>query len=124
MEKYFFFGLLLGTLLFTFFIFRPFWAVLVLGISFAIVLQPVYEWFQKGRLPNWLASLFTVTLFVALLVLPLLGLGSVVGLLGGSLVLDLTWPTGAHPDALRALIAVLVALAAVLVVVVPRRRRG
>jgi transporter family-2 protein len=54
----------------------------------------------------------------------LLGLGSVVGLLGTSVVLDAVWPTGAHLDVPRALIAVVVALAAVLVVVMPRRPRG
>ncbi|HAQ59765.1 MAG TPA: hypothetical protein DCR63_04910 [Microbacterium sp.] len=53
----------------------------------------------------------------------LLGLGSVVGLLGASLVLDLTWPTGAPLNVPRALIAVALALVAVVVVVMPRRRR-
>ena len=77
-ERYFFFGLLLGTLLFTFMIFRPFWAVLVLGMSFAIVLYPVFEWFKKGKLPNWLASLLTVFLFVIVLCAPLLGIGTMV----------------------------------------------
>ncbi|WP_100813471.1 DMT family transporter [Microbacterium lacus] len=52
----------------------------------------------------------------------LLGLGSVVGLLATSVVLDAVWPTDADLDLPRALIAVAVALAAVLVVVLPRRR--
>jgi transporter family-2 protein len=54
----------------------------------------------------------------------LLGLGSVVGLLATSVVLDVAWPTGADLDVPRALIAVVVALVAVLVVVMPRRRRA
>ncbi|WP_243419843.1 DMT family transporter [Microbacterium sp. C448] len=52
----------------------------------------------------------------------LLGLGSVVGLLATSVVLDVAWPTGANLDVPRALIAVAIALIAVLVVVLPRRR--
>lgn len=77
-EQYFFFGLLLGTLLFTFLIFKPFWAVLVLGMSFAIVLHPVFTWFQKRKLPNWLASFLTVLLFIILLCIPLLSIGGMV----------------------------------------------
>src|SRR3989344_9548018 len=77
-ERYFFFGLLLATFVLTFFIFRPFWIVLVLGLSFAIVLYPVYEWFLKRRLPNWLSALLTVILFIIILCGPLLGVGAVV----------------------------------------------
>lgn len=77
-EQYFFFGLLLGTLFFTFLIFKPFWAVLVLGMSFAIVLHPVFLWFQRRKLPNWLASFLTVLLFLILLCIPLLSIGGMV----------------------------------------------
>ena len=77
-ERYFFFGLLLATFVFTFFIFRPFWIVLVLGLSFSIVLYPVYEWFNKRKLPNWLASFLTVFLFTVVLCGPLLGIGTLV----------------------------------------------
>ncbi len=76
-ERYFFFGLLLATLLFTFLIFRPFWVVLVLGISFSIVIYPIYLWFKK-RLPNWVASLFTVILFTIIVCGPLLGIAALV----------------------------------------------
>jgi len=77
-ERYFFFGLLLAVLLFTFLIFRPFWIVLVLGISFSIVLYPVYEWLKDKKLPNWLSSLITVLLFTLILCGPLLGIGLMV----------------------------------------------
>lgn len=77
-EKYFFFGLLLTTFIFTFFIFRPFWIVLVLGISFSIVLYPVYEWLTKKRLPNWLSALITLALFTVVLCGPILGIGLIV----------------------------------------------
>lgn len=76
--RYFFFGLLIGTLVFTFIIFQPFWIVLVLGTCFTVVLYPIYKWFKKGRLPSWLASLLTVILFVIALCGPLLGIGKVV----------------------------------------------
>ena len=74
-EKYFFFGLLLATLIFTFLIFRPFWVVLILGISFSIVFYPFYEWLNRRHLPPWLSSLLTVLIFVVILCGPLLGIG-------------------------------------------------
>lgn len=77
-EKYFFFGLLLTTFIFTFFIFRPFWIVLVLGISFSIVLYPIYEWLNKRKIPETLSSFITVILFAILLCGPLLGIGAIV----------------------------------------------
>ncbi|OGI57572.1 hypothetical protein A3B85_01755 [Candidatus Nomurabacteria bacterium RIFCSPHIGHO2_02_FULL_37_13] len=77
-EKYFFFGLLLTTFVLSFLIFRPFWVVFVFGISFSIVLYPVYEWFHKRKLPSWLSSLLTVFLFTIILCGPLLGIGTLV----------------------------------------------
>jgi predicted PurR-regulated permease PerM len=78
MEKYFFFGLLLVTLVSVFFIFRPFWIVLVLGASLSIVLYPVYKWLKNKKLPNWLASLLTLFFFIVVLCIPLFGIGSIV----------------------------------------------
>lgn len=76
-ERYFFFGLLLAVLVFTFFIFRPFWIVLVLGISLSIVLYPIYNWLKK-KLPDWLSAFLTV-LFLAIIICgPLLGIGAIV----------------------------------------------
>jgi predicted PurR-regulated permease PerM len=77
-ERYFFFGLLFATLVFTFLIFRPFWVVLVLGICFSIVLYPLHQWFTKKKVPNWLASILTVLFFTVLLCGPLLGIGALV----------------------------------------------
>jgi len=76
-EKYFFFGLLLATLVFTFFIFKPFWIVLVLGISFSIVLYPIYEWLHK-KMASWVASLLTVIFFTIVVCGPLSGLGVII----------------------------------------------
>jgi len=77
-ERYFFFGLLFATFVFTFFIFRPFWVVLVLSIAFSMVLYPVYEWFKKHSLPSWLSSLLTVIIFAVILLGPISGIGVVV----------------------------------------------
>jgi len=77
-EKYFFFGLLFTTFVFVFFIFQPFWIVLVLGASFSIILYPIYLWFNKRKLPNWLASLLTLFFFIIVLCIPLLGIGAIV----------------------------------------------
>jgi predicted PurR-regulated permease PerM len=70
--------LLAATLLFTFFIFKPFWVVLVLGVSFSIVLHPLYEWFKKRHLPGGLSAFLTVCLFTLVLCGPLLGIGAIV----------------------------------------------
>lgn len=77
-EKYFFFGLLLATFVFVFFIFRPFWIILVLGISFSVILYPVYALFNKKHLPNWLAALITIFFFIIVLCIPLFSIGSIV----------------------------------------------
>jgi predicted PurR-regulated permease PerM len=78
LERYFFLSLLLATLIFAFFVFRPFWIVLVLGASFSIVFYPVYTWLKKGHLPNWLAAFLTLFFFIVVLCIPLFGIGSIV----------------------------------------------
>src|SRR3989344_795097 len=78
LERYFFFGLLLATLIFSFFLFKPFLIVLVLGISFSIVLFPLYEWFNKNKLPHSLSALTTLILFIIILCGPLFGIGALV----------------------------------------------
>jgi predicted PurR-regulated permease PerM len=78
LEKYFFLSLLAATLVFAFFVFRPFWIVLILGASFSIVFYPVYLWLKKGHLPNWLAAFLTLFFFIIVLCIPLLGVGSIV----------------------------------------------
>ncbi len=77
-ERFFFFGLLLGTFIFTFLIFQPFWIIIVLGISFSIVLYPIYEWLSKKGIPETLSALITVVLFTILVCGPLLGIGALV----------------------------------------------
>ena len=50
----------------------------MLGLSFSIVLYPIYEWLNKRRLPSSLASLLTVIFFIIVLCGPILGIGTVV----------------------------------------------
>lgn len=78
MGKHFFLGLLLITFIFTFFIFQPFWIVLVLGICFSIVLYPIHEWLIEKRVPNAISALLTVGIFTVILCGPLLGIGTLV----------------------------------------------
>jgi len=77
-ERYFFFGLLFITFIFTFLIFRPFWIILILGVSFSIVLYPIYAWLHDRKLPRWLSSFLTVFLFTVAFCGPLLGIGAMV----------------------------------------------
>lgn len=77
-EKYFFFSLLLATLIFAFFIFRPFWILLIMGVSFSVVLYPMYSWLYKRYFPNWLSALFTILFFLIVLCVPLFTVGSIV----------------------------------------------
>lgn len=77
-ERYFFFGLLLATLIFTFFIFKPFWIVLVLGASFTVVLYPIHSYLLRKKFPNWLSAFLVVLFFFILICIPLFGLGSMI----------------------------------------------
>lgn len=77
-EKYFFFSLLLITLVFSFLIFKPFLTVLAVGACFAIVLYPLFRWFQKRKFPNWLSAFIALLFFLILLCGPLFGIGFLV----------------------------------------------
>lgn len=76
-ERYFFFGLLLSVFIFTFFIFRPFWIVILLSISLSIIFLPLYNLLREKLSPN-LASLFTVIAFIIILLGPVLAIGILV----------------------------------------------
>lgn len=77
-EKYFILGLLLLTFIFSFFIFQPFWIVLVLGASFAIVLSPIHKWLQKIKIPNGIAAFITVLMFMLVLIVPVFSISSTI----------------------------------------------
>jgi predicted PurR-regulated permease PerM len=77
-ERYFFFSLLLGTLAFTFLIFKPFLPLLIISASFAVVLFPIYKYLQSKKIPDALSALVTVFLFIVLICGPVLGIGILV----------------------------------------------
>ena len=77
-EQYFFFGLLLATFIFTFFIFRPFWIVLVLGACISVSLYPIKTWLKKLKFSNWLSSFLTVIVFTVIVCGPLLAIGAII----------------------------------------------
>ena len=75
--KYFFFGLLLAVFALTLVLLHPFLPLLVLGASIAVVLYPLYNWFN-GQLPwqkGWLSSILTVLIFIIILCVPLFFIG-------------------------------------------------
>ena len=77
-ERYFFFVLLFITFVGSLLILRPFWIVLVLGASFAIVLYPIHEWLIKRHIPSWLSAFLIVVFFTILICGPLFGMGVIV----------------------------------------------
>ncbi len=79
-EKYFFLGFLLLVTLFVLVLFKPFFSVFVVGASLAVVLHPMYTWFNEKvtRGHNWIASLLSVIVFVFVLCGPLLAAGIIV----------------------------------------------
>lgn len=77
-ERYFFFGLLLSTLVLTFFIFKPFISILVISASFSVVLYPIYKYFLKVKIPGSVSSLLTILFFLIIICGPILGIGILV----------------------------------------------
>lgn len=77
-EKYFFFGLLLATFILTLLIFSRFWIIIILGISFSIILRPMYAWFVKKHINAGISSFITVMIFMIVLLGPILGIGVIV----------------------------------------------
>jgi predicted PurR-regulated permease PerM len=78
-EKYFFLGLLILTLVFVSLVFSPFLAVIVMGIAVSTAMYPLYKMIKK-IIPDkvsWIASLLTIILFLILLWVPLMIVGSV-----------------------------------------------
>ncbi len=79
-EKYFFLGFLTLVTIFVLILFRPFFPVIILGASLAVVLHPLYIWIRTKlvRGQSWAAALISVILFVVVLCGPLFGIGVVV----------------------------------------------
>ena len=52
--------------------------MLVLGVSFSIVLYPIYKWLQTKKVPDSLSAFLTVLFFIIVLCGPLFGIGVLV----------------------------------------------
>ncbi|OHB20353.1 MAG: hypothetical protein A2854_01195 [Parcubacteria group bacterium RIFCSPHIGHO2_01_FULL_56_18] len=78
---YFLLALLFASLVLTYFIFQPFLAPLVLAAVFAVVLQPLYRRILRS-IPKWpsLASLITVLISVVGILVPLILIGTEIGI--------------------------------------------
>ena len=79
-EKYFLFALLAIVLFLTLAILFPFLTVFILAASFAVVIDPVYQWIKKHITfkSSGLASLITIILFLVVLCVPLFFVGSTI----------------------------------------------
>lgn len=73
-ERYFFFGLLLATLVFSFMIFQPFLAIIIIAACFAVILYPLYNWLGNKGLPAWASSFLTMLFFIVVICGPVFGI--------------------------------------------------
>lgn len=75
--KHFFYVLFAAVAILCLAIFYPFFIVIVLGASIAVVFHPVYVW-MKNRMGgiSWLAALLTTLLFILVIGVPLYFIGS------------------------------------------------
>ncbi len=90
------------------------------GAPVSILVDP---WLYLGGVTG-VAYIFLSAAVVRVTGVLLLGLGSVVGLLATSVVLDAFWPAPSGPPLPTALVAVVIALTGVAIVVAPWRRRA
>ncbi len=95
--KHFFYVLFAIVAILCIVIFRPFFIVLIIGASLAVVFHPLYLAIKKdisGERP-WLASLITVALFIIIIGVPLFFIGSQVIKEAGSLYQSISEGGGA-----------------------------
>jgi predicted PurR-regulated permease PerM len=79
-EKYFLFSLLAIVTILAVAIFYPFITTIVLAGAFAVVLTPLYNWIRKNvaKGVSWLASLFTIVIFLLVLCVPIFFIGTTI----------------------------------------------
>lgn len=87
---YFLFILLIGALALTYFIFAPFLTPLIMAAVFAVLLQPVHARVLKAmpRFPS-AASLVTVLVSVVVILIPLIAVGTQIGLEARNVYIEL-----------------------------------
>jgi predicted PurR-regulated permease PerM len=98
LQHYFLAIVLLGVLVLTFLVFRPFLGVLAMAAVFAVIFQPIYRWMLSrlgggGNRRGW-ASLFTVIAATILVLIPLTLLGAQIVREAGQLYDSLADGTG------------------------------
>lgn len=76
--KHFFYILFVAVAVLCSFIFKPFFVIVVLGASLAVVFHPLYIWMRSHAARNisWLAALMTTFLFILIIGIPLFFIGS------------------------------------------------
>lgn len=76
--KHFFYILFAAVAILCCFIFRPFFVVVVIGASLAVVFHPLFLWIRTNvtREISWLAALLTTMLFIIIIGVPLFFIGS------------------------------------------------
>ncbi len=76
--KHFFYILFAAVAIFCCFIFKPFFVVVVIGASLAVVFHPIFLWIRArvARNISWLAALLTTLLFIIIIGVPLFFIGS------------------------------------------------
>lgn len=76
--KHFFYILFAAVFVFCCFIFKPFFVIVVIGASLAVVFHPLFMWIRTNIAHgiSWLAALLTTLLFIIILGVPLFFIGS------------------------------------------------
>lgn len=87
-------GLLTGALLFMFFILLPFFSILVVAGTFAVIFMPLYRRIRLALHSETIAAFFTVLAVLALIFIPLIFFGAQVAKEAGQLYLAITADKG------------------------------
>jgi predicted PurR-regulated permease PerM len=77
-KRFFFLALFLAALAVVLLMLWPFFTVILLSLSLTAVFYPIHRWLRKKTKVNWVSALLTVLLFIIILCIPLLAIGSVV----------------------------------------------
>ncbi len=87
LQTFFFIGLLAGALLLMFFVLLPFFSILVVAGTFAVVFAPLYRRMRSVLNSETIAALFTVCAVLAIIFIPLVLFGAQVAKEAGQLYL-------------------------------------
>lgn len=77
-RKYFFIGLLFLSIVIALLVLWPFAKIIILSIALSAVLFPIYRFLLRYLKVSWVASLFTIIVFIGVLCIPLFTIGTLV----------------------------------------------